>query len=111
MAIIRPPDRQAASRLRSEVFNLHFLAFRRFKFLVVCCWQLGPLGFGLLGIWADWALGCLGFGLLGLWATWALGYLGIGLWATWAFGFIELLACWASSSFQVLPGMARNGLE
>ena len=83
--IIRPPDRQAASRLRSDEnpLSYSFEPFTHLSFLLVQSGHggpgrtraLGPLGFGPLGHLGLWALGLLGtsaFGYLGLWALGSL---------------------------------------
>ena len=62
---------------------------------------MGPIGYGVKGVWATWAMGHMGNGIQGVWGIWAMrptggyGYRGMGhrgygvqgVWAMWAMGY------------------------
>ena len=62
---------------------------------------MGPIGYGVQGVWATWPKGHMGNGIQGVWSIWAMrptggyGYRGMGhreygvqgVWAMWAMGY------------------------
>ena len=59
---------------------------------------MGPIGYGVQGVWVTWAMGQMGNGIQGVWGIWAMrptggygahghrGYGVQGVWAMWAMG-------------------------
>ena len=53
---------------------------------------MGPIGYGVQGVWATWAMGHICNGIQGVWGIWAMrptggGYGVQGVWAMWAMGY------------------------